>query len=174
MTNPTGMEDLLDEGEVIRWQGRPDSTNVWFTMQYVSLVLGLAVSAFAVIWMMQAAKESGWGWAFGLIFLCFGIFITLALPYGSPYFRSKKRYALTNWRALIITDLPILGRKIKSYPITPQSPLEIDTRYKSSVYFATKAARSARGAYKIKIGFELIDDAEQVLALLQEIQKETK
>ncbi len=172
-SNPSVWQDILDQGEVIRWQGHPDPTVIWNWFHYATLVLGLVLSGFALIWMTIAAQEGGWLWMFGLIFLVFGISIMIGPPYWRPYLRSKSWYALTNKRALIATDMPILGRKLKSYPITPETPLELDKKYGSSVYFATKTERNSRGSYKVKIGFELLDDAPQVYDLMCEVQKET-
>ena len=172
-SSPSVWQNILDQEEVIRWQGRPDPTVIWNWSHYVTLVFGLALSGFALIWMILAAQEGGWFWMFGLIFFVFGISIMIGPPYWRPYLRSKSWYVLTNKRALIATDMPILGRKINSYPITPQTPLELDKKYGSSVYFATRTERSTRGSYKVKIGFELLDDAPQVYNLMSEIQKET-
>ena len=172
MSTPTDWGDILDQDEVIRWQGRPDPTVAWMWPHYISLALGLAVCVFALLWMLAATQDGGWFWTFGLLFLCIGIGIAFAPPHWRPYIRRKSWYTLTNKRALIATDLPILGRKVKSYPITPQAPLELEPRYKSGVYFATRAQRSRNGPYKIKIGFERIEDADYVLNLMREIQKE--
>ena len=172
-SNPSIWQNVLDQGEVVRWQGRPDARVIWNWSHYVTLAIGLALSGFALIWMISTAQSDGWFWMFGLIFFSFGISIMIGPPYWRPYLRSKSWYALTNKRALIATDMPIQGRKIQSYPINLQTPLELDKKYGSSVYFATKMERNTRGSYKIKIGFELLDDAPQVYDLIHTIQKET-
>lgn len=171
MTTSSDWKDVLNQEEGILWQGRPDSTFVWYAIHYLCLLLGLAVSGFAVIWMILAAQNGGWGWAFGLLILSMGILTMFGMPYGGPYLSRNTSYMLTNTRALIALDLPILGRRIKSYPITPEAPLRLDERKKTSVFFATKKMRGREGAYLVAVGFRRIDDAEHVFELMREIQK---
>ncbi len=68
--------------------------------------------------------------------------------------------------------MPLKGRKVQAYPINTEAPLLLEPRYGTSVYFATVMRRSTNGAYKMKIGFERIENAEQVYTLMCDIQKE--
>lgn len=172
MNTPSDWDDILEQDEVIRWQGRPDSTVKWLWPHFVSLALGLVISLFALLWMLAAAKQGGLLWTFGLLFVAIGLSLILGPPYLRPYIRSRTWYTLTNKRALIATDLPLKGRKVEAYPINTEAPLQLDPRYGTSVYFATVMRRSRNGAYKMKIGFERIENAEQVYNLMCEIQKE--
>ncbi len=173
MDTPTGWENTLDQNEVIIWQGRPDATVFWYWPQKASLLLGGFLVIFALIWMKIAAQDGGQSWMFGLIILAVAVGLMIGIPYGKPYQWSKTWYLLTNTRALICTDLPMLGRKVKSYPITAQSHLELESKYKSNVYFATRTHRTNHGTTsQIGIGFVRIDDAEIVFDLAREIQKE--
>ena len=171
MGTPSGWEDILDQGEVIIWQGRPDSTRIWYPVHYACLLLGLVISVFAIIWMNLLVQEGDWDWMYGILILCMGLLTMFGLPFGKPYLWSKSWYFLTNKRALITTDLPVLGRRLKSYPITSQTPLELEERYKTIVFFTTKTRRNSRGSYKVGVGFDRIDDANHVFQLMREIQK---
>lgn len=172
MRNPSDWRDILDPDEVILWQGRPDSTFVWHIFHYICLLLGLFVSCFAVIWMLLMIQQGGWTWMLGLVFLVMGLFIMFGMPYGGPYISNRTWYTLTNNRALIATDLPILGRRLRSYPITAETPLVLEERRKTSVFFATRKRRSSEGrSYTTGVGFDRIDDAPHVFELMREIQK---
>ncbi len=124
--------------------------------------------------MKIAAQDGGQSWMFGLIFLFAAIVHVISSTYRIPYLLSKTWYLLTDTRALIRTDFPLLGHRVKSYPITAQSHLELESRHKFNVYFATRTHRSKDGTSReIGIGFERIDDAEIVFGLARKIQKET-
>lgn len=169
---PAGWEHILDEGEEIRWQGRPDGAVVWKVANFATLLFGAAFSGFALFWMIMAAAAGGGFWMFGLLHFFVGIGIGIGPVFWGALRRRKSWYTLTNRRAIIATDMPFKGRVLRSYPILTNTVLEIDTNDPASVIFASEQRRRKNGTYKVKIGFERIVDAKQVYALLRGIQKE--
>lgn len=173
MNTLSGWEGILDTDEAIRWQARPDGAVTWQTVTISKVLFGLVFSGFALFWMIMASQAGGMFWMFGLIHFCVGIGIGIAPLYWNAYRRRNSWYTLTNKRALIATDMPLQGRKIKSYPITKQTPLELEMLDLGSIYFATKMRHSKNRSYEVKIGFERITDAGHVFSLMRDIQKET-
>lgn len=172
MNAPSGWEGILDDDEVIRWQGRPDGALVWKISYFVSGLFGLAFSGFALFWMIMAAQAGGGFWMFGLIHFSVGIGVGIGPPFWSAHKRRNSWYTLTDKRALIATNLPLRGRKLKSYPITKDTMIEFGDGSPASVYFATYQRRTKNGSTTVKIGFERIEGAKQVYALMRGIQKE--
>ena len=74
MTAPAGWEGILDTGETILWQGRPDGKIVLRPANTATFVFGLAFAGFALFWMIMASTAGGFFWAFGS-FWAFGPFL---------------------------------------------------------------------------------------------------
>lgn len=173
MNVPSGWEGILDADEVIRWQGRPDGGVTWKAVAISKVLFGLVFSGFALFWMIMASQAGGMFWMFGLIHFSAGIGVAIGPLYWGAYRRRNSWYTLTNKRALIATNMPLQGRKINSYPITTQTPLELEILDMGSIYFATKLRRTENGSREVKLGFERITDASHVFSLMRDIQKET-
>lgn len=172
MSIPSGWEGILDADEDIIWQGRPDGAMVWKVSNFATFLFGMAFSGFALFWMVMAASAGGGFWMFGLIHFFVGIGIGIGPIFWSTHRRRNTWYTLTNKRAIIATDIPMRGRKLKSYPITKTTVLGIDTSDPASITFATERRRRKNGSYEVKIGFERIENGKQVYTLLRDIQKE--
>lgn len=172
MSNPSGWEHILEEDEVIRWQGRPNGAVVWKVSNVGSLLFGTAFAGFALFWMIMAAQAGGGFWMFGLIHFSVGIGIGIGPVFWNTLRRRRSWYTLTNKRAIIATDMPTKGRVLRSYPITKDTMLGIDSADPASITFATEHRRRKNGTRQVKIGFERIEDAKQVYALIRDIQKE--
>lgn len=172
MSVPSGWEGILDAGEDIRWQGRPDAAVDWKLSSIPAVLFGLAFSGFALFWMVMAASAGGAMWMFGLIHFTAGLSIGIGPVYWSAYRRRNTWYTLTGKRAIIATNLPMRGRTLKSYPITKDTMLGIDTNDPASITFATERRSGKNGSYEVKIGFERIADAQQVYGMIRDIQKE--
>ncbi|SMR81820.1 hypothetical protein SAMN04488030_2242 [Aliiroseovarius halocynthiae] len=161
-----GWGDYLDEGEGIIWQGRPDQ----------SVALGLD---FPVVWSIS-----------GALFVCFlAVFLTqglinattistlifLALVVSAclltdTYRRRRTWYTLTDRRAFIATDYPVIGKSIRSYRITPQVIVEFQPRTPASIFFAEEGRDYGRGRELVKVGFRRLFDGQKVYRLIQDIQ----
>lgn len=171
MTIPTGWEGILDDGEEILWQGRPDGAVRWKVGNFVTLIFGIFFAGFALFWMAMAAKGGGGMWMFGLIHFSAGIGIAFGPPFGSAYKRRHSWYTLTGNRAIIATDTPFRGRKLISYPITADTNLGFDNEPLATVTFAEEYRRGNKRSYTVDIGFEWIEDGAEVYGLMRDIQK---
>lgn len=169
---PTGWEGIVDPGEHILWQGRPDQR---FHIELIKLPLvlfGLAFAGFASVWMGLAAQAGGGFWMFGLIHFSVG----LGIVFGTVGWGTLKRrgtwYTLTDRRAFIATHLPLRGKRLDSYTITSDTRLSLRAGSPGSVMFAREERRGSKGGvYTVDIGFERIDDAERTLEILRGIQR---
>ncbi|WP_457646085.1 aspartate carbamoyltransferase catalytic subunit [Profundibacter sp.] len=171
MTAPAGWEDIFEADEKIVWQGVPDGGIHIGRRNIPMMAFGGVFAGFALIWMIGAASAGSGFWMFGLIHFTIGLLLALAPIFWGPYRRRHTWYTLTNKHAYIATDLPILGRSLKSYPITQDMPLELEKTDKPSVYFAEEWKKRKNGSYLHKIGFERIPDGLKVYGLLRDIQR---
>lgn len=166
----SGWDGILDDGEHILWQGRPDGRVVMKIGNILGFVFGLFFAGFALVWMVLAASAGGLFWMFGLLHFAVGI----GMAFGSLFWDAVKRratwYTLTDRRAFVATDLPLTGKTLESYPIDEDTRLSLTGAHPSSIHFATKVRRGKNRSYEVPIGFERLEDAERVYRLLRSIQ----
>ena len=166
-----GWEGILDPGEEILWQGRPDGGFHLRGRDIFTLLFGLFFAGFALVWMIAAAAAGGGFWAFGLIHFTVGLVVMGGPTLWSMILRRNTWYTLTDRRAIIATDAPLAGRRLKSYPIVAQTQVEfIDARH-DSIHFAETIKRGKNGTYRVPIGFEYIEEGPRVLGLIRGIQQ---
>ncbi|MEX0970487.1 MAG: aspartate carbamoyltransferase catalytic subunit [Paracoccaceae bacterium] len=169
-----GWDGILDRDERILWQGRPDTKIIIGPGNIALLLFGSVFAGFALVWMVLAASAGGGFWAFGLIHFSVGLGIMFAAVFGSRFKRARTWYALSSRRAFIATDMPVVGRKLKSYPITPDSVLQTDGNHPATLHFAAETRRRSSksgGTYQAPVGFVRIDDGEEVFKLLRRVQR---
>jgi len=168
---PDGWAAILDEGEKILWQGRPDGAVVFKAVNIMTFIFGLFFAGFALFWMVMAAQGGGGFWMFGLLHFSVGI----GLSFGSLFWGAFKRrhtwYTLTDRRAFIATNLPLKGRQIKSYPIKPETLLDFTDGPFATLNFGVEWRRGKNKSYTVDIGFERIKDGPKVYRLMRDIQK---
>ena len=167
-----GWDGLLDEGEEILWQGRPDGRFVFKPSMVFTTLFGLAFAGFALFWMIMASAAGGGFWMFGLIHFTVGIGVMVGPLIGSMWMRRHTWYTLTERRAFIARDLPVMGRSLKSYPITAETVIDYQQNALDSIYFASQTKRTKNGTREVPIGFEQLDDGPQVLKLIRQIQRD--
>ena len=107
---------------------------------------------------------------FGLIHFSVGLSIGVLPPFWSAWSRRHTWYTLTDRRAFIATDIPLMGRKLKDYPIDTQTPLTWDDGERGNVWFANEYRKTKNGSRKIPIGFERIPDARKVYDLCRKVK----
>lgn len=172
MSGADSWDGILEPGEHILWQGRPDTR---FRLHWFDLVTGLfgfLFAAFAAFWMVMAAQAGGVFWMFGLIHFSAGIAIMAGRPAGSWWMRRHSFYSLSNRRAFIASDYPLKGRVLRFWEIGPGSPIEFVEAATQTVNFATEIRRGSKGATTTrKIGFEGIQDGRRVIGLMRAIQR---
>lgn len=170
MTAP-GWENLLDPGETILWQGRPDGAIVFKPTSIITFLFGLAFAGFALFWMVMASQAGGFFWMFGLIHFSVGV----GLAFGGFYYDAWRRrhtwYTLSNRRGFIATDMPFVGRRLKSYPIESDTSLDYAAGPLATIHFAHEYKKTKNGSTRHGIGFERIPEGDKVYGLLREIQR---
>jgi hypothetical protein len=171
---PEGWEGILDPGERILWQGRPAPRPAALPARgRRNRIMPFAVIAFSIFWMVQAMQAGGVLWLFGLVFLYIGIRELRRRPEVRRDVLPETFYTLTDRRAFIATDLGG-KRDLRSYPIDRDTVVELVDGRPGSVYFATApVAGGLLGGIRSRIGFELVEDARSVYALIREIQGPT-
>ncbi len=162
MSAPPEWEDLLGEDETILCQGRPDSALVLRVNNTMMFVFGLFFAGFALFWILDSLHFAvGLGLAFGGLFW-------------NAYRRQRGRYTLNDKRDLIATDLPLQGRRLASYPITPNTQLEFEDGPVSSVYFGTETVQEQEDISCRKVGFDRIVYGGDVYRLMRKIQSDAQ
>lgn len=167
---PQGWEGLLAPSEVILWQGRPDGALAIDPRNLPQAAFGVLFAGFALFWMVMAAQAGGLFWAFGLIHLGVGLAVIAHALVWPVYRRRRTWYTLTNLRAIVATDLPLMGKRLKSYPITADTVLTFDDAPLASIGFAFEPVRTKRRTRMRMVGFERIPDGRAVYALMRGIQ----
>ena len=168
-----GWQGILDPGERIVWQGRPDQGFDVPGKEIPQAMFALLFSGFAVFWMTKAAAVGGAFWMFGLVHFSVGLGIFWKAIFGTTARRRRTWYTLTDRRAFIATDFPLKGRELKSYPITPDSPVTYRAGPPATIYFARERRTGNKGrSYTVNIGFERIDEGDRVIALLRKAQRD--
>ncbi|MFQ5624190.1 MAG: aspartate carbamoyltransferase catalytic subunit, partial [Paracoccaceae bacterium] len=118
-----------------------------------------------------AARAGGVFWMFGLIHFLVGVGIAVVPPFWTTFRRRRTWYALTDRRAFVATDLPLRGRRLKSYPITSEAVLDFNNEEPATIYFAQQTRRGKNRTYQVNIGFERIADGPEVYQLMRGIQE---
>lgn len=169
---PAGWESILDPGEQILWQGRPDQRFHFNLMKLPLVIFGLGFAGFALFWMVMAAEAGGGFWAFGLIHFSVGLGLVFSAVGWATLRRRGTWYTLTDRRAFIATALPLRGKNLDSYTITPDMRLSLRDGRPGSLIFASEERRGNKGGvYNEDIGFERIAEADRVYRLMRDIQR---
>lgn len=167
MNRNDGWEGLLDEGEEILWQGRPDPAWAFSQKMFFMVPFSLFFTGFAMFWMVMAMQAGGFFWMFGLLHFGVGFAMLCSTLFGGAFMRRYTWYTLTDRRALIASDLPIRGRKLDSWPIDAGTRFSLTDTTPGTVIFAHKTKRGQNGTYEVPVGFERIHDAREVFALMR-------
>lgn len=170
-TPPAGWEGILDTGERILWQGRPDGGVTIGPGEIGLAAFGLVFSGFALFWMRMASNAGGIFWMFGLLHFSVGIGLTLHSLFGAAWRRRHTWYTLTDRRAFIATDQPFRGRRLKSYPIGPDTVLDFESGEFDTLRFAYE--ESGQGGRR-PVAFERITDGARVYRLMRQVTQDAR
>jgi len=171
MTARDPWEGILDEDEKIIWQGRPDGKVTLGIAHFAGAAFGLLFAGFALVWMMLASMSGGFFWMFGLLHFAVGLGIAGGALFGPAFRRRHTWYTLTDQRAFVATDLPFMGRKLNSYPITSKTRLTYQDNDPATITFHTEFRTTKNGSRRIEIGFERIADGAKVYRLMRDTQE---
>ena len=165
-------DDILAPGEEIIWQGRPDSAFHVGPGGVAGALFGTFFAGFALFWMIMASGAGGMFWMFGLIHFSAGLGIVFTALLKTPLLHRRTWYSLSNQRAFVATDLPLVGKRLRSFPITRDSLLSLDEQgHLSTIKFATESYRHKNRTKTRRIGFERIENGRDVFALMRDIQR---
>ncbi len=196
MSGQDGWEHILNDGEEILWQGRPDAAVVWSDLFGLQSIFGLFFAGFAAFWIKMASfigsgiDDGGIGDIFplfGIPFLLVGLYMVIGHVFFDAYQRGRTHYTLTNQNAYIATQM-FGRRKLENYPHKADTTVELEDNTPGTVWFATKLVRhvrnrsdngnhmsSQRVTYSEKpIGFCRIEDARKVYGMLRKIVADLK
>lgn len=163
-------DTILDPGETILWQGRPDGSVQIAAGNMAMMFFGMAFAGFALFWMVMASLAGGFFWMFGLLHFAVGLAIMAGAVFWQPFMRRRTFYTLTDRRAFVARDLPLRGKTLDSYPITAETVVKWTEGPLDTLHFAETTKRGKNGRYTVPIGFERIADGEQVYRLLRQVQ----
>jgi hypothetical protein len=162
----------LDPGERVLWQGRPDAAPHLTLRQLGTLLrglFGLALFLYLVrrLHMQVAPYWDVWVVVLTVFFLSIPLDILRAAA-----LRRVSTYVLTDRRALVVSDIPLYGRRILSLPVGPQTPVDYRQGRRRADIWLTGAPRGRGwlGARPARVGFERLRDGPAVLALLRRLQ----
>jgi len=190
--------DELYDDEVLHWQGQPSPRSALFRVQWGSVIMGLAVMAFAIFFLVMSqnafnqtsftGRSVGPPTAFRLFFLAIPGVICLtglwqaAAPIRQAFTATRTYYALTNKRAIVI--MQTASKQVRSY--YDEHINRIQTRSygdgSGDVIFSThledrtvyRNKRSYTQTVTVQDGFFGIRDAREVEDLLTQIFIEQK
>ena len=162
-------QSILDPGEALLWQGRPDAGPAFV----LGHALRLIRSAVMLALFYYLVRRVGYGIASYrevqvIVLAIFFLPVPLDLI-KSMITRRMQRYALTPARAIIVTDLGPFGRSIRSVPLTGATPLTLLRGPNWSSIWFTPVPKWYSGLVTppSPLGFERIAEAEQVFALMR-------
>jgi hypothetical protein len=167
--------DLLENGEHLLWQGKPDTRIVWRWKHLAYALCGLwfAGLALLVIYIYTVVIPEKWAsalWAYPLLLA--GLAIMVLSPLKDIYRRKHTRYFLTRTRAIILQDTKFLKSLNQSWPITPDSEITLtDHKTLPTVFFAKRKQQRVRGWHWVMIGFERISDGQHIYNTMKRLQK---
>lgn len=184
---PAGWEGILEPGERILWQGRPDTRVEWGDVISFQSMFGLVFAGFAVFWITMARNigshfDDGISSVFPLFGLPF-VAVGLHMVVGRLIFDAVRRrgtwYTLSDRTAFIAVSSRGL-RRLERYPLEPDMPLVLDDGNPGTVWFAEKVTHNPGGwsgsgsnqryrgpsTTREQIGFRRIDGARGVYRLM--------
>ena len=173
------LQALLTADERILWTGRPDVRLSMNSLSIPRVLVGLAVTAFALFWIRMAMSiTAGIKEApvdlfplFGLIFVAIGLYNMGLHVFWDSFRRSRTVYVLTDRRAIVITSLPLQGRRLEDHGIG-ELTLDLHGDGLGTVWFAERVSRHKRTTTRTPVGFERIPDAPEVHRMMQQARQD--
>ena len=167
---PESWDEILEPGEKLLWQGRPDGAAVWQRRHILPVAMGIGVASLGLVWIFLVPDGNVYTIAMGLIIIALGVFLGVGPPVMSSMVRKASWYSLSNKRAFIAMHRKNIGRKLAAYPIDPDFELQFDYKDPGTIIFVIETRYQGGAPYSVKIGFERIKDSEKVYQMLLDIQ----
>ncbi|PWE26774.1 hypothetical protein C4N9_20260 [Pararhodobacter marinus] len=136
---PAGWEGILDEGEQILWQDRPDGRLRPGDFFGFKLVFAIFFTGFAVLWIAGArwmSPTDGFDLfpLFGVPFVLVGLYMMIGAPIWEAHVRRNTWYTLTDRAAFIATDLRG-KRKLERHGFEDMNALSLAEGNPGTVWF---------------------------------------
>ncbi|WP_299412743.1 hypothetical protein [uncultured Sulfitobacter sp.] len=163
-------DGILNEDEEILWQGTPAHGFALAQPDIPALIYGLCCLAFSVFWIMMVSDAGRFTWL-DLVPLGIGIAFTCYSVLRDTVARRYSFYTLTNQRAIVGTSYPWSFKRLMITKVTSRTPIHLQRGH--TVVFGVPKYSSLYPLPLRRPQFTRIDDAENVLSLMQEIQKDT-
>ena len=188
MTQGSGWDGILQQGETILWQGQPERGIVWRDALSPLGLFGVVFTGFSLFWMGAAASmlRDGPGFPFtlftlfGLPFLMVGLFMMGGHVVLDAYVRATTWYTLTDRTAFVAREA-FGKRTLESYPIAEMDRLELADGVPGDVIFGMahnaypkRVAKQRRSRNRlvtgttVQLGFRRIAEARKVWRLLRD------
>ncbi len=168
----------LGADERLLWQGAPDPGlrfNLEFSVASAFGLIFLAIGVFEAVRTLTPISAIGiWSLIFALpavAFIVVGLFLLFGTYLSDAARRRATRYALTS-KAAYIKQFSRKDAHKQAFPITAATDIELRQTLPPSVFFADRFIEHENETERRRIGFEFIADAEQVFAMMRQIQQE--
>lgn len=162
---------ILEDGEELLWQGRPDASVVWQKRHILPVVLGVGVAVLGIIWIFFVTQSNTYSVIMGLILIGLGGFLGVAPPVLASMVRKASWYSLSNKRCFIAMNRKNIGRKLAAYRVDPEFELLFDGKDPGTIIFAIETRQPGNAAYLVKISFDRIKDSQKVYQMMRDIQE---
>ena len=164
-------DGILEEGETILWQGRPDHVFAMSRDEFIMMIFGFLFSAVGAVFVRIGLSVGSLFWIPMSFHFFAGLAVTTYAICRNTAARRYSYYTLTSKRAIIGLSYPWAKPRLRKIRITPSR--KIFTDHEHTVFFGPPG-RSKRHPFPTRAPqFTRIDDAEKVFHLMQQIQKET-
>lgn len=171
---PVGWEGILDPGERLLWHGRPSGRLTFRGQSGTAMVVGVGFVVVALFFIFMGFVVGSVIFVlFPMIHLTVGLGLLAGKPLWRAYVHRRSWYTLTDRRAVIATDHWPHGRQLKTWRVGPDSPVALIDRPVPGVQFALDRRTGQRGAHATPVAFEMIDEVDEVIAILNHIRQGT-
>ena len=140
------LEAIFDSDERAIWKGCSDGAIIWTPNAVLSVFMGVSLCFISLFWLVGSLP-----FLFELIgyyLLAIGAYRIIYPTYWSAYRRKRSLYILTDRRAIIMVNSPILGNYTNSYPIDESTYIEFDSKDPGSIYFSFHFPNKAPMGYQ--------------------------
>ncbi len=162
------IDPFLQRNEVILWQGRPTRSFAPGVGAIFPVLFGIVFTSAALYGFLRAL-QGGVFVTTALFAVALGLSVILHALFHGMLIRRWSHYALTNYRAFVLIDHPLMGVDITHWPINTRTDLRHNARDPMTITFA-RAPRRFFGKKMRGIGFEHIDDGLNVFRVMMDVR----
>lgn len=175
------IQSELASGERLLWTGRPKQGFVLRASDLFLIPFSLLWAGFIVFWTFGAwtVRAPSFFLLWAVPFLLVGLYMTVGRFIVDAWVRSRTTYALTDRRALIISES--LGRTVKSLDLRAIQDITLEMKGDGSGTILFGQGISYRGAYRgmywpgasryLPPMFEFIPDARRVYDMIMQVKQ---